>query len=172
MTAEIAPTVRMTDELSDAGLARRELLVAVGLCATTATLCGCGGGTAPTATPIPTPPPSAPPTPPPTSPPPPPVLDINPTVSFSDTQAAGLTTYDAYLTGASAPNSAFSYTGAASSLVTQFGKTFPRESMVSADISISDTLSPGALYATFYHTGSALDLIQYGFSDTVTLYIT
>lgn len=50
-------------------------------------------------------------------------------------------------------------------------RTFPRESMVSADISVSDTLSPGALYATFYHTGSALDLIQYGLSDTVTLYI-
>ena len=161
MTAEIAPTVRMTDELSDSGLARRELLVvAVGLCATTATLFGCGGGSA-----------SAPSTPPPTPPPPPPPLDITPTVSFSDTQAAGLTTYDAYLTGTSAPNSAFSYTGAASSFVTQLGETFPRESMVSADTSVSDTLSPGVLYATFYHTGSALDLIQYGFSDTVTLYI-
>jgi hypothetical protein len=43
--------------------------------------------------------------------------------------------------------------------------------MVSADISVSDTLSPGTFYATFYHTGKALDLIQYGFSDTVTLYI-
>ncbi len=31
--------------------------------------------------------------------------------------------------------------------------------------------TPGTLYATFYHTGKALDLIQYGFSDSVTLYI-
>jgi hypothetical protein len=98
-------------------------------------------------------------------------LDITPTVSFSDTQAAGLTTYNAYLTGGSATNSVFSYTGAASSLVTQLGGTFPRDTMVSADLSVSDTLSPGALYATFYHTGKSLDLIQYGFSDTVTLYI-
>jgi hypothetical protein len=98
-------------------------------------------------------------------------LDITPTVSFSDTQAAGLTIYDAYLTDVSAPNSVFSYTGAASSLVTQLGGSFPRESMVSADISVSNTLSAGTLYATFYHTGKALDLIQYGFSDTVTLYI-
>jgi hypothetical protein len=98
-------------------------------------------------------------------------LDITPTVSFSETQAAGLTTYAAYLTSASAPNSVFFYTGAASSLVTQLGGSYPRQSMVSADISVSDTLSPGTLYTTFYHTGKALDLIQYGLSDTVTLYI-
>jgi hypothetical protein len=172
------------DQLSELGLTRRELLVAVGLCATAAPLIGCSGASAPITTSTPTPPTSAPPpAPPPPAPPPPvapppappppapPPLDITPTVSFSNTQAAGLTTYTAYLTGASAPNSVFSYTGAASSLVTQLGGSYPRESMVSADISVSDTLSPGALYATFYHTGKALDLIQYGFSDTVTLYI-
>jgi hypothetical protein len=43
--------------------------------------------------------------------------------------------------------------------------------MVSADESVSDTFDPGTLYATFYHTGKALDLIQYGYSDSVTLYI-
>jgi hypothetical protein len=43
--------------------------------------------------------------------------------------------------------------------------------MVSADTSVSDTLSPGTVYATFYHTGKTLDLIQYGLSDTVTVYI-
>jgi hypothetical protein len=43
--------------------------------------------------------------------------------------------------------------------------------MVSSDIANSDTLSPGTIYSTFYHTGKTLDLIQYGFSDTVTLYI-
>jgi hypothetical protein len=166
----------VTGELSDAGIARRELLVAVGICAAAAPLFGCGGGSAPitasTATPPASVPPPAQPSPSPTPPPPaPPPLDITPTVSFSDTQAAGLTIYDAYLTDVSAPNSVFSYTGAASSLVTQLGGSFPRESMVSADISVSNTLSAGTLYATFYHTGKALDLIQYGFSDTVTLYI-
>lgn len=163
-----------SDEIGESGIDRREFLVAVGLCVTAAPLVGCGGASAPITTPTPAmstspPPPTPPPTPPP--PPAPPPLDITPTVSFSDTQAAGLTTYDAYLTAASATNSAFSYTGAASSVVTQLGETFPRESMVSADLSVSDTLSPGTLYATFYHTGKSLDLIQYGFSDTVTLYI-
>jgi hypothetical protein len=156
-----------SDELSESGTARRELLLAVGLCATAAPLFGCGGASASITTPTP-----AQPTPPPSAPPPaPPPLDITPTVSFSATQAAGLSTYNAYLTGASATNSVYSYTGAASSLVTQLGGAFPRDNMVSADTSVSDTLSPGTIYATFYHTGKALDLIQYGFSDTVTLYI-
>jgi hypothetical protein len=172
-----------SDQLSELGLTRRELLVAVGLCATAAPLIGCSGASAPITTATPTPPTSAPPpAPPPPAPPPvappqappppaPPPLDITPTVSFSNAQAAGLTTYAAYLTGASAPNSVFSYTGAASSLVTQLGGSYPRQSMVSADIAVSDTLSPGTIYATFFHTGKALDLIQYGLSDTVTLYI-
>jgi hypothetical protein len=43
--------------------------------------------------------------------------------------------------------------------------------MVSADLSNSDTLSPATIYASFYHTGKTLDIIQYGFSDSVTLYI-
>lgn len=120
MTAEIAPTVQITDELSDTGMARRELLVAVGLCATTATLFGCGGGSASASNATaPIPPPSAPPTP---TPPP---LDITPTVTLSNKPVAGLMTYDAYLTGASAPNSVFSYSGASNSIVTQLGKTFP-----------------------------------------------
>ena len=163
-----------SDQLSESGMVRRELLVAVGLCATAAPLFGCSGASAPITAPTSAPPASAPPPspPPPTPPPPaPPPLDITPTVSFSTAQAAGPTTYDAYLTGASTTNSVFSYTGAASALVTQLGASFPRETMVSADISVSDTLSPGSLYATFYHTGKALDLIQYGVSDTVTLYI-
>jgi hypothetical protein len=161
-----------SDELSESGIDRREFLVAVGLCATAAPLFGCGGGSAPITTPTPAPPTPPSSAPPPAPPPPAPLpLDITPTVSFSDTEAAGLTIYDAYLTGGSATNSVFSYTGAASSLVTQLGETFPRDTMVSADLSVSDTFSPGALYATFYHTGKSLDLIQYGFSDTVTLYI-
>ena len=153
-----------SDEMSESSLARRQLLIAVGLCATAAPLLGCGGG--PSAVTSPTPLPSAAATPPAS-----PSLDITPKVTFSDTQAAGLTTYDAYLTDVSAANSLFAYTGAASSLVTQLGTAFPRANMVSADTSVSDTLSPGKVYATFYHSGKALDLIQYGFSDTVTLYI-
>ncbi len=153
-----------SDEMSESSLARRQLLIAVGLCATAAPLFGCGGGPSAVTSPTPLPPAAA-------TPPASPSLDITPTVTFSDTQAAGLTTYDAYLTDVSAANSLFAYTGAASSLVTQLGTAFPRANMVSADTSVSDTLSPGKVYATFYHSGKALDLIQYGFSDTVTLYI-
>ncbi len=101
----------------------------------------------------------------------PPPLDITPSVTFGNAQGAGLTTYDAYLTGASAINPVFSFTGVANPLVTQLGGASPRENMVSADDSVSDTLSPGTVYATFYHTGKALDLIQLGFSDSLTLYI-
>ena len=147
---------QQSDEMSESSMARRELLIAFGLCAAAAPLLGCGGGTAPTTSAAPR---RASPS------------DLMPKVTFSDAQAAGLTTYDAYLTDMSAPNSLFSYTGAASSLVTQLGAAAPGERMVSAVTSVSDTLSPGKVYATFYHTGKTLDLIQYGFSDTVTLYI-
>ncbi|MEO9055176.1 MAG: hypothetical protein ABI356_09735 [Steroidobacteraceae bacterium] len=155
-----------TDEMSESGKGRRELLIAFGLCATAAPLFGCGGGsaTAP-ATPYPPTPPAS--VPPPASPP----LDMTPTVAFSNAQAAGLTPYDAYLIGASATNPVFSFTGVAGPLVAQLGGASPRQNMVSADNSVSDTLSPGTVYATFYHTGKALDLIQFGSSDTVTLYI-
>jgi len=77
----------------------------------------------------------------------------------------------AYLTTASTTNPAFTFWGAARSLITQLGTVFPRAIMVSADESVSDTFGLGTLDATFYHTGKALDLIQYGFSDSVTLYI-
>ncbi|HTD72711.1 MAG TPA: hypothetical protein VK652_04240 [Steroidobacteraceae bacterium] len=151
-----------SDEMSESSMARRELLIAFGLCATAAPLFGCGGGSSPNASPSPStgaqPSASLP-------------SGVMPAVTFSDTQAAGLATYDAYLTDVSAANSLFSYTGAASALVTQLGPAFPRQKMVSADTSVSDTFSPGKVYATFYHTGKELDLIQYGFSDTVTLYI-
>jgi len=159
--------VSLAEEIGESGMARRELLIALGLCATSAPLFGCGGGSSPvTAT---TPPLSIPPAA--AQPPPPPPLDITPTVTFTDTQAAGLTTYDAYLASASAINPMFAYSGAARPLITQLGGAFPRENMVSVDTSVSDTLSPGTVYATFYHTGKTLDLIQYGSSDSVTLYI-
>jgi hypothetical protein len=149
------------EEISESGMVRRELLLAFGLCATAAPLFGCGGGSSPTTLTTSS-----------TAPPPPPSpLDIAPTVTFSDKQAAGLTTYNAYLTGTSAVNPMFSYSGAASSSITELGAATPRENMVSADTSVSNTLSPGTVYATFYHTGKSLDLIQYGLSDTVTLYI-
>ena len=167
MNAQGGAAGRVSDSIDVEGITRRELLIALGLCAAAASLVGCGGGSAPitTSKPFIAPPPPAP------TPPAPPPLDITPIVSFSDVQGTGLTTYDAYLTDASATNSVFSFTGAASSLVTRLGGAFPRDTMVSADTSVSDTLSPGTLYTTFYHTGKSLDLIQYGFSDTVTLYI-
>jgi hypothetical protein len=106
--------------------------------------------------------------PPPASPPP---LDLTPTVTFDGTPTTGVTTYEAYLNNASTVNPVFSYSGVPSSLVTQLGAAFPRQTMVSMDTAVSDTLSPGTVYATFYHTGKTLDLIQYGLSDNVTLYI-
>ena len=77
----------------------------------------------------------------------------------------------AWLTTASTTNPVFTFSGAASSLITQLGTVFPRTTMVSADNAVSDTFTAGTVYATFYHTGKALDLIQYGFADNVTLYI-
>jgi hypothetical protein len=136
---------------------RRELLIAFGG-GMTIPLFGCGGGAKSASSP------AAPP-------PPPPQLDLTPTVTFDGTATSGLTTEHAYLSNAAKPNPVFSFFGAANSLVTQLGPIYPRVDMVSADISNSDTLSPATFYATFYHTGKTLDIIQYGFSDVVTLYI-
>jgi hypothetical protein len=135
---------------------RRELLIALGVCMTTGPLFGCGGGSPAmgVATPAAAPP-----------------LDITPSVAFDGTATADLTTFDGYLSASSTPNPAFSYSGAASSGVTQLGPTYPRLTMVSTDTANSETFSPGTIYATFYHTGKSLDLIQYGFTDNVTLYI-
>jgi hypothetical protein len=113
-----------------------------------------------------TPPPD--PTPP---PPPPPSLDLTPTVTFDATATSGLTTNYAYLTGSSAVNPAFTFSGAAQSLVTQFGPTIPRSNMVSVADSTVDTFSTGTIYTTFYHTGTMLDIIQYGLADNVMVYI-
>ncbi len=43
--------------------------------------------------------------------------------------------------------------------------------MVSVATSTADTFSPGTVYTTFYHTGTMLDIIQYGFADNVMVYI-
>jgi hypothetical protein len=98
-------------------------------------------------------------------------LDITPTVTFDDKATAGSTTSYAYLTGSSTINPVFGFSGAAASDVTQFGPASPSLNMVSIDIANSDTYSAGTIYASFYHTGKTLDLIQYGLSDSVTLYI-
>jgi hypothetical protein len=144
---------------------RREVLVALGLIGAAAPLFGCGGGGgSPAAV---NPPPTT--TPPP--PPPPPPLDLTPTVTFDATATSGLTSNLAYLTASSAVNPAFTFSGAAPSLITQLGPTAPRASMVSAVNSTADTFSPGTLYTTFYHTGTMLDIIQYGLADNVMVYI-
>jgi hypothetical protein len=137
---------------------RRTLMIALGA-GLASPLFGCGGRVSPsTSSASASSPPSA-------------QLDTIPSVAFDDVAAPGLTTNYAYLSGSSKTNPVFTFYGAASSTVTQLGPTFPRVSMVSAANSNSVTLSPGAIYATFYHTGAALDLIQYGLSDSVTLYI-
>src|SRR3984957_9472376 len=98
-------------------------------------------------------------------------VDSPATLTFDSTPTPGLETQSAYLNSPPKPNPVFSFYGTANSLVTRVGPVYPRENMVSADLSNSDTLSPGVIYASFYHTGRTLDIIQYGFSDSVTLYV-
>ena len=43
--------------------------------------------------------------------------------------------------------------------------------MVTLADSNADTYAPGTVYTTFYHTGTMLDVMQYGFSDNVMLYV-
>jgi hypothetical protein len=161
---EASSRSNMGFEITNDGTTRRELLIAIGMCVSASPLFGCGGGSSSmmtsAATSAPGPPASA--TPP---------LDIAPTVAFDDTATVGLTTSYGYLTDSSATNPVFGFSGAAASAVTQFGPAFPRFNMVSADSANSDTFSAGTIYASFYHTGKTLDLIQYGLSDSVTLYI-
>jgi hypothetical protein len=141
---------------------RREVLLALGV-GMTAPLFGCGGGGGGGG--------SGTSTTPPPPPPPPPTLDITPTVTFDATATSGLTANDAYLTGSSAVNPAFTFSGAAPSLITQFGPTVPRVNMVSVAQSNADTFATGTVYTTFYHTGTMLDIMQYGFADNVIVYI-
>jgi hypothetical protein len=144
---------------------RRHVLVALGL-GMTAPLFGCGGGGGSSAGA------SVPSSPqPPSSSSPPPTLDVMPSVTFDSTATAGLTTSNAYLTASAATNPAFNLTGAAPSLITQFGPTTPRINMVGVAQSNADTNAPGTVFATFYHTGTALDVIQYGFADNVMVYV-
>ena len=153
---------------------RRQILIALGV-GMTAPLFGCGGGggsgAAASAPSSPTPPTPTPPTPTPPTPTPPPTLDLTPTVTFDGTATSGLTVNNAYLPASSAVNPAFTFSGAAPSLITQLGTTFPRNTMVSAAKSNADTLAPGTVYTTFYHTGTMLDVAQYGFSDNVIVYV-
>jgi hypothetical protein len=146
---------------------RREVLIALGV-GMTAPLFGCGGGGGSPA--VASAPPSSP-TPPTPPPPTPPALDITPTVTFDATATSGLTTNFAYLSGSSTVNPAFTFSGAAPSLITRFGPTAPRVNMVSVVNSNADTNAPGTVYATFYHTGTMLDVMQYGLSDNVMVYI-
>jgi len=77
------------------------------------------------------------------------------------------------LTGSSPPavNPVFTFNGAAPSLITQFGPANPRANMVSAVNSNADTFSTDTVYTTFLHTGMALDVMQFGFSQNVIVYI-
>ena len=103
--------------------------------------------------------------------PPAPPLDLVPTVTSNATATAGLVTQNAFVTNGSKLNPAYSFYGVAPALVSQLGPAYPRYNMVSADLSNSDTSSTGTIYATFYHTGKTLDIVQYGFNDNVTLYV-
>jgi hypothetical protein len=155
MNLNIAQPTLTEGEASEFGARRRELLLALGV-GLGAPLFGCGGGGSAS---------SPPPPPPPKS------IDVIPTATFDGTATAGLTTNFAYLIGSTQTNPVFGYYGAAAANVTQLGPVYPRRNMVSTDTGNSDTLSPGVIYAAFYHTGKTLDILQYGFSDAVTLYV-
>jgi hypothetical protein len=75
------------------------------------------------------------------------------------------------LTGSAAVNPVFAFNGAAPSLITQLGPVYPRVNMVSAANSNADTFATGTVYTTFFHTGMALDVMQYGLSDNAIVYI-
>lgn len=142
--------------------------MALGLGMTAPLFLGCGGGggsSAGASTP------SSPQPPPPPASPPPATLDVTPTVTFDSTATPGLTTSNAYLTASAASNPAFNFSGAAPSGITQLGPAFPRTSMVTVAQSNADTNAPGTIFATFYHTGTTLDVIQYGFADNVIVYV-
>ena len=155
---------QLSPQLFELNATRREILVALGLAGMAAPLFGCGGGGGGYAAAV-NPPPTT------TPPPPPPPLDTTPTVTFDATATSGLSTNYAYLTGSSAVNPAFTFSGAEKSLTTQFGSTAPRNNMVSVANSTADTFSPGTVYTTFYHTGTMLDIIQYGLADNVMVYV-
>ena len=91
-------------------------------------------------------------------------------VTFDAVVTPGSTVQNAYLTNSNSTNPVFAFYGTGSK-VTQLGPSYPRQNMVSVAATNSDTYAPGTIYASFYHTGKALDIIQYGFNDVVTLYI-
>ena len=92
----------------------------------------------------------------------PPTLDITPTVTFDANATTGLMVNNAFLTSTSAVNPAFTFNGAAPSLIAQLGSSVPRLNMVTVASSNADTFGPGTVYATFYHTGTMLDVAQFG----------
>ena len=167
MSANEVSTEVVPSHASAKTTTRREILIALGI-GMSAPLLGCGGGGGGGAAAAP---PSSPNPPAPPAPPTPPPLDITPTVTFDANATTGLTTSYAYLTGSSAVNPAFTFTGAAPSLIKQLGPTYPRLTMVSAANANADTFGSGTVYTTFYHTGTMLDVIQYGISDNVIVYI-
>jgi lysophospholipase L1-like esterase len=98
-------------------------------------------------------------------------LDLTPTVTFDATATPGLSTNYAYLTASSSVNPAFTFSGAVPSLTTQLGSSGRQANMVTVAQSNADTFAPGTVYTTFYHTGTTLDVMQFGFSDNVMVYV-
>jgi hypothetical protein len=153
----------MHDEVNST---RRDLLTALAV-AMAAPLVGCGGGVSPSGSAQ-----SSPATGSSSSGTSDTGADVMPSsIAFDANATSGLATYDAYLADTSAPNPAFEWYGAAFANFTQLGPSFPRSTLVSADLADTDTLSAGTLYASFFHNGKSLDLIQYGFRDSVTIHI-
>jgi hypothetical protein len=143
----------MTNEASTCDAKRRELLIALGLGIGTPFKYGWGSGSSQSSSSAN----SA-------------AIDVFPKITFDAVPTPGLTAAHAFLTNSNSANPVFAFHGTGSR-VTQLGPTYPREFMVSAAAANSDTYSPGTIYASFYHTGKTLDIIQYGLSDIVTVYV-
>lgn len=89
--------------------------------------------------------------------------------ALSASALAGGTTYNARSGGA--VNPAFGYPGTPTENLIQAGPAIPLTGYLSAAIGNQNTFSPRPFMSSFYHTGTSLDLIQYGSGDDVTIYV-
>jgi len=94
-----------------------------------------------------------------------------PAVSLDATPLSGGVTKPSYNRSLAIKDPAFAYYGAAAANVAQAGTTSPTYDYVNAARAVADTNGGGRLITSFYHTGVALDVLQYGLSQTVELYV-
>lgn len=94
-----------------------------------------------------------------------------PTVTFDATPLSGGLTKKAFNRSLGLKDPAYGFHGAGAANVAQAGTTAPTYDYVNAARAVADTFGGGSLTTSFYHTGVALDVLIYGLSQTVELYI-